>query len=89
MHPLPALCIYPSGTVDMRRFAEESTNPSTEPRPGGVEVQRPPLGGKNEGSIPVVCDFFFVVVDSHRGKRESVSKHHSQLSLFVDAVREC
>ena len=23
------------------------------PRPGGVEVRRLPLGGKNEGSIPV------------------------------------
>ena len=27
------------------------------PRPGGVEVRRPPLGGKNEGSIPVVLGF--------------------------------
>ena len=53
------------------------------PPPGGVEVQRPPLGGKNEGSIPVVLGFFFVVFDSHRGKRESVSKQRSQLSLFV------
>ena len=52
-------------------------------RPGGVEVRRPPLGGKNEGSIPVVLGFFFVVFDSHRGKRESVSKQRSQLSLFV------
>ena len=29
-----------------------------ETRPGGVEVRRPPLGGKNEGSIPVVLGFF-------------------------------
>ena len=28
------------------------------PRPGGVEVRIPPLGGKNEGSIPVVLGFF-------------------------------
>ena len=28
------------------------------PRPGGVEVRRPPLGGKSEGSIPVVLGFF-------------------------------
>ena len=28
------------------------------PRLGGVEVRRPPLGGKNEGSIPVVLGFF-------------------------------
>ena len=27
-------------------------------RPGSVEVRRPPLGGKNEGSIPVVLGFF-------------------------------
>ena len=25
---------------------------------GGVEVRRPPLGGKNEGSIPFVLGFF-------------------------------
>ena len=28
------------------------------PRPGSVEVRRPPLGGKNEGSIPVVLGIF-------------------------------
>ena len=31
---------------------------SRPPRPGGVEVRRPPLGGKNEGSIPVELGFF-------------------------------
>ena len=57
--------------------------PHMPPRPGGVDARRRPLGGKSEGSIPVVLGFFFVVFDSHRGKRESVSKRRSQLSLAV------
>ena len=42
-----------------------------------------PYGGEIEGSIPDALGLFFVVSDSHRGKRENVSKKRSQMSLFV------
>ena len=44
--------------VDCRGVCVAAIRVSGLLRPGSVEVRRPPLGGKNEGSIPVVLGFF-------------------------------